>query len=180
MPLLIGETGRMRRRVAAIVGLVLICDACGAEAPDDSSNAQVPSPMVTAGVLPATTQLVPLPADVPPVESVTPAAVGDPCPVSDGSPHCGDGMQAELARVEPMLGQVLAYGGQHPDQFGSYGLVWHAGDDASVFISFTSDLDVHRAALEAVVAHPDELVVCQVAVSGEVARGIEATLVAEL
>ena len=89
-------------------------------------------------------------------------------------------MFAELSRVEPMLGQVLAYGGERPDQFGSYGLVWHAGDDASVLISFTSDLDVHRTALEAIVAHPDDLIVCQAAVSGEVAQAIAATLVDEL
>ena len=89
-------------------------------------------------------------------------------------------MLAESSRLEPMLGQVLAYGGQRPDQFGSYGLVWHDGDDASVVVSFTSDLDVHRAALETAVEHPSELIVCQVAASGEVAQAVEATLVKEL
>ena len=89
-------------------------------------------------------------------------------------------MLAESARLEPMIGQVLAYGGEHADQFGSYGLVWGSDGDASVFISFTSNLDEHREALGAVVAYPDELVVCQVAVSGEVARALMAKIADEL
>jgi hypothetical protein len=54
---------------------------------------------------------------------------------------------AESSRLEPMLGQVLAYGMQHADQFGGYGLVWQSADDASVFISFTKNVGEHRAAL---------------------------------
>jgi hypothetical protein len=115
-----------------------------------------------------------------PVGSVAPVDVSEPCPESDASLGGGHGMLAESSRLEPMLGQVLAYGGQHPDVFGTYGLVWHGGDDASVFVSFTSDLDVHRAALEAAVEHPGELIVCQVAVSGAVAQAMQATLVRDL
>ena len=89
-------------------------------------------------------------------------------------------MQAEVARLEPMLSQVLAYGGQHADEFGSYGLIWQAVDDASVFISFTSDLDVHRDDLNDLVSYPDELIVCQVAVSGDVARALMAKLTDDL
>ncbi len=43
-------------------------------------------------------------------------------------------MQAEMSKLEPMLGVVLAYGGERPDEFGSYGLVWQGTNDASVFI----------------------------------------------
>jgi len=81
-------------------------------------------------------------------------------------------MQTELARVEPMLGIVLAYGGRHPDEFGSYGLIWQGVNDATVFVSFTRNLDLHRDALDDLVAYPDELIVCQVAVSGDVARAL--------
>ena len=89
-------------------------------------------------------------------------------------------MQAEVARLEPMLGQVLAYGGQHPGEFGSYGLIWQSGNDASVFISFTSNLAVHRNALNDLVSYPDELIVCQVGVSGDVARALMAKLTDDL
>lgn len=79
-----------------------------------------------------------------------------------------------------MLGQVLAYGSRHPDEFGSYGLVWHAGGDASVFVSFTGHLDDHRNALAAIVESPDELIVCQVALPGDVAQALQAQLADQL
>ena len=89
-------------------------------------------------------------------------------------------MLAEASRLEPMLGQVLAYGTQHSDQFGSYGLIWHEDGSASVFVSFTADLNVHRSALETTVDHPDDLIVCQVAVNEATAQSIQATLAREL
>jgi hypothetical protein len=91
-----------------------------------------------------------------------------------------DSIVAEQGRLEPMIGQVLAYGSEHPDQFGSYGLVWHGSGDASVFISFTGDLDAHRAALADRVEYPDELVVCQVPISGATRQALQAHLVTEL
>lgn len=106
--------------------------------------------------------------------------VTEPCPDSPGGPDGTEAMQTEMAKLEPMLGVVLAYGGQHPDEFGSYGLIWHGTNDASVFISFTDNLDRHRDALDQLVAHPDELIVCQVAVSGEVARALVAKLTDDL
>ncbi len=56
---------------------------------------------------------------------------------------------------------VLAYGGEHPDSFGGYGLTWHSSEDASVFVAFSGDVAVHRDALDDLVDHPDELIVCQ-------------------
>ena len=79
-----------------------------------------------------------------------------------------------------MIGQVLGYGGQHADELGTYGLIWQSVDDASVFISFTGNLDVHRGALNGLVSYPDELIVCQVAVTGEVAWALMAKLSDEL
>ena len=74
-------------------------------------------------------------------------------------------MLAEAPRLEPMLGQVLAYGTQHSDQFGSYGLIWHEDGSASVFVSFTADLNVHRSASRRPSTIPDDSIVCQVAVN---------------
>lgn len=138
------------------------------------------SEVSAASVLPATTLFVRPDTDAAGVESVPLVEVTEPCPVSDPSGARGAGVGAEVARLEPMLGKVLAYGGQHADEFGGYGLVWHGADDASVVISFATDVDVHRAALSGMVEHPDELVVCQVAVSGVVAEAIEATLIVDL
>jgi hypothetical protein len=114
------------------------------------------------------------------VASIKPTRVTEPCLDSPSGPDGTADMQVEVARLEPMLGQVLAYGGQHPDEFGSYGLIWQSINDASVFISFTSNLDVHRGALNDLVSHPDELIVCQVAVSGDVARALTVKLTDDL
>ncbi len=46
--------------------------------------------------------------------------------------------------------------------------------------SFTSNLDLHRDALNELVAHPDDVVVCQVAVSGKVASALMAKLTDDL
>jgi len=114
------------------------------------------------------------------VDSIEPTEVVQPCPDSPGRPDGSAEMQTELSELEPMLGTVLAYGQQHRDEFGSYGLIWHGLNDASVFVSFTTNLDQHHAALADVVAHPDELIVCQVAVSGDVAQALMAKLTDEL
>ncbi len=121
-----------------------------------------------------------LPASTPTVGSIAPAEVSEPCPTSEGFAG-GDGSEkiAEASRLEPTLGQVLAYGSDHPDVFGSYGLVWHDVGDASVFFC-TGDLEPHRDALESIVEFPDDLIVCQVSISGQAAQALEATLVAEL
>lgn len=84
----------------------------------------------------------------------------------------------EAQRLEPMLGIVLAYGGDHPDTFGAYGLVWHGAADASVFVGFTDQLDEHRANLVDIVPFPDELVVCRVAHTEQQARDLHAELTA--
>ncbi len=89
-------------------------------------------------------------------------------------------MMTESLRLEPMLGRVLAYGAEYPDEFGSYGLVRHGPGDASVFVSFTGRLDDHRRALRPLVDFLDRLIVCQVAVPGEVAAVLEPRLVSEL
>lgn len=114
------------------------------------------------------------------VDSVVPTHVTAPCPASRHDPGIIADAQTEVARLEPMLGQVLAYGGQHLDEFGSYGLIWQTVSDASVFISFTSNLDLHRDALDDVVSYPDGLIVCQVPMSGDVARALMAKLIDDL
>jgi hypothetical protein len=146
-------------------------------APSTTAVSPMTGPVVTAG-LPATTVTGPITSNEALVEAIVPVRVTQPCPVSESTE---DGVAIEEAsRLEPMLGQVLAYGGQHSAEFGTYGLIWHSGRDASVFISFTTDIDDHRAALRRLVAFPDELIVCQVAVSADVARALYAKLSAEL
>lgn len=176
---------------ALVVGVLAgsVVGACGAPPEPSTSGSSPATPPPTAPArtspsatpeLPGTTLLVPPVRDDPLVASVVPVEVTEPCPESTGGPDGMTGMQDELARLEPMLGIVLAYGGQYPEEFGSYGLVWHGLNDASVFISFTTDLDRHREALNGHVAHPDELVVCQVAVSGAVSAALAAKLTDEL
>lgn len=79
-----------------------------------------------------------------------------------------------------MLGAVVNYGGQHPDKFGGYGLSWLDATDASVFAMFTDHIAEHRAALAAIVPYPDELMICQAALSETSSRGLEALLLDEL
>ena len=171
--------------VRLLVGFAVLAagalPACGDESPASAPPTSAGQQLATTGVRPpATTVFRPPDPNVAPIASLPASDVTEPCPESDASSDGGQDMVSESSRLEPMLGQVLAYGGEHPDQFGSYGLVWHDGDDASVFVSFSSNVPEHRAALEAMVEHPDELIVCQVAVSGEVAQAVEATLVKEL
>lgn len=111
--------------------------------------------------------------------SFHPVRVTEPCPPSGSTP---DGSQESLAvatALEPVLGQVLAYGGAHADEFGGYGLVWDGPRHAAVFAAFASDLKAHRAALDPIVRDPKDLVVCQVAISERVARALMAKLMDE-
>lgn len=170
----------VRWAVVVLAFAVLVGAGCG------DPEAVEPAEPVQPGGLPATTVFMPPDPAAAPVGSVTPEKVTEPCPesvsVETNADDAGDmdAMMAESARLEPMLGQVLAYGGQHADQFGTYGFIWHGAGDASVFISFTSDLDAHRDALAEFVEHPDELIVCQVAVSGDASAALQAQLTQEL
>ena len=158
---------------------MLAVASCGSRAASsDPTSSSAESPL--SNVLPATTLFVPPARNDDLVAGIAPVRVTEPCPSSTSGPDGSADMQTELARLEPMLGQVLGYGGEHNAEFGSYGLVWTGLNDASVFISFTSNLRAHRAALGKIVAHPKELIVCQVAVSGDVARALMATLVEQL
>lgn len=182
----------MRAVAALLAAAAVIVAGCGTsddiatsdESGRTAATATAASAASTTMPLPATTLLTPPGSTQVPIGSIVPVAVTEPCPTS--SPRSNDGtddgsaMMTESGRLEPMLGHVLGYGAQHPDEFGSYGLVWHASDDASVFVSFTGRLDLHRTELEATVEYPDELIVCQVSVAGEVARQLEAQLVGEL
>jgi hypothetical protein len=180
------------------VGTLLVLTflgACG----HASNMSTATGPSITAAesvpaTLAPTTSLPPPPGDAAPgttaavmpvrndalVASATPTHVTEPCPQSLGGPEGGNAMDTELGKLEPMLGIVLAYGTQHHDEFGGYGLIWRGTNDASVFISFTQHLDVHRDALEQLVAHPDELIVCQVAVPEDVGRALAAKLTDDL
>ena len=171
--------------VRLTAGFVVIVAAalsgCGDESPASAPAPSAGQERATTSVRhPATTVFVRPDPSVAPIASLPPTEVTEPCPDSDPSGGSGQNVLAETSRLEPMLGQVLAYGGERPAEFGSSGLIWHDSDDASVFVSFTSNLADHRAALEAMVEHPDELIVCQVAVSGGVAQAVEATLAKEL
>lgn len=187
-----GRARRWTQVAAAVIVLALVGglaalmqqrDASGpASNPTTTQVATQPTtvlPDTATGNLPGTTLLaVPTRNDAL-VASAVPMQVTEPCPPSSSGAG-SDQMIGESAHLEPMLGQVLAYGGEHPDEFGAYGFIWHDGGDASVFISFTSNLDTHRASLQGLVAYPDELIVCQVAVSGEVSRALMAKLSDEL
>lgn len=166
--------GRVRRpaRRLVLVATTVASVACG-ESDDGASSATVPgvSPPATMGVVSSTSG--------PPIGSVAPVDVAEPCPASEAGGGPDAAGLAESSRLEPMIGQVLAYGNEHVEQFGAYGLVWHGSSDASVFVSFSGDLEAHRAALVDRVAFPDELVVCQVALSGSDARALMSSITAE-
>jgi hypothetical protein len=180
-----------------IVPLLLIVAGCG-ESPTSSTAAVstigVPLPSTTlidggadsvvpdTVLLPASTLLVTPTIGSGPLVLPEPVSVSEPCPNSIPLTQEGDGsaMIAESSRLEPMIGVVLAYGSAHPDEFGSYGFVWHGDGDASVFVSFTGHLDEHRSELADMVEFPDELIVCQVALPGEASQALSAALTAEL
>jgi hypothetical protein len=148
--------------------------ACGSAEP-------TPSEAVTSTAAegaPATAVFVPPDPDVT-VGSLVPVEVTEPCPTS-ASFGGGSEMLDEATRLEPMLGLVLAYGQAHPDVWGSYGLVWLGDSDASVFVSFTKDIEAHRAALTQQAAFPDELIVCESPITGAEAQALQAQLWREL
>eukprot|EP01041_Mallomonas_annulata_P032897 gene32897-55448_t len=163
-----------------VSAVAVVTAGCGAAETTQSGG------VVTTGIAPSLTTVVP-PATalyVPPdpnatVGALAPVDVTEPCPVSDPS-AAGPEMMDEATRLEPMLGQVLAYGQAHPDIWGSYGLVWQGAGDASVFVSFTTEVDAHRAALASQVAFPDELIVCQVPITGGEAQALQTQLSREL
>ncbi len=109
--------------------------------------------------------------------------VAEPCPPDVPIDRAQTDVTAALqesSRLEPMLGAVLQYGSERPERFGGYGLHWLSADDASVFVSFTGDVDEDRAALTNVVEYPDELIVCQAPASERDREAIYATLLDEL
>jgi hypothetical protein len=190
----------MRTLLLLIAATTLVVAACGSEStPEGASGTPVASPSTTS-VAPApptsappsvSTTAISYPATslavLPTVEGSAPAGPVfvdeyERCPESETSLDFGDGgaMSTEASRLEPMLGRVLAYGTEHADEFGTYGLMWHDATDASVFISLTTDLDAHRAALADIAEYPDELIVCQAALSGTANQALQAALVADL
>lgn len=182
-------------RVVIVLPLLFIA-GCGAT--PSSTRSDAPS---SAAPIPATSQIARVPGTDGPeatLAAVTsfltgtvvpdssalpvPVMVTEPCPESVSLSSNGDpsAMMSESSRLEPMLGVVLAYGGEHPDEFGTYGLIWQGDGDASVFTSFTGHLEQHRAALAGVVEFPDELIVCQSALTGDAARALIRSLTQEL
>ena len=184
----------MRRWLAVPL---LICAGCGATSTTSSSIESatgVPGSTTTTiegvpdsgpavtGLLPATTLFVQPTVGSGPLVLPEPITVSEPCPDSVAFSISGDASAplSESSRLEPMLGAVVAYGGEHPDSFGSYGLIWHSETDASVFISFAGELAGHRTALSGIVEFPEELIVCQVALPGQASQALSAALTAEL
>lgn len=156
--------------------------SCGSnKSPDSVAMTSVgAASTVTSTVLPATTRPSLGSVNDPTLDTLGPVHVDQPCPQSDPAGGTGQGVAAESSRLEPMLGQVLAYGQQHADQFGSYGLVWQSADDASVFISFIANVDEHRDALARIAQFPDKLVVCQAALGSDQAAALLARLTVDL
>jgi len=181
----------MRAQWPLLAGVVaagtIVAASCGDAGGSDGA---ADSPVGTLGqsAPPATRLLEPLPepgdADFVPVTALDAGEVAEPCPVVVPVDRSATGwssaMLDETSRLEPMLGVVLQYGSERPDVFGGYGLHWTSADDASVFVSFTTDVSEHRAALTGLVAHPDELIVCQAPASEADRNMIRATLLAEL
>lgn len=170
---------RARWVLPLLVGLTTV--GCGAvettSSPTDATATAASSPAPPTAP-PATALFVPPDPDAT-VGPLEPVEITEPCPASDPS-AAGPDMLEEASRLEPMLGQVLAYGQAHPDVWGSYGLLWQGAGDASVFVSFTTEIERHRAALVEQVAFPEELVVCQVAITGAEAQALQAQLSREL
>lgn len=165
----------------------MVSTGCGAA--DSESEAGGSSATALDGVAPppATRLLVPplQPGDdgFEPVTAIDAAEVDEPCPTDERvEVEAGDvsTVQQEQFRLEPMLGVVLQYGSERPDVFGGYGLHWASNGDGSVFVSFTTDVAEHRAALMEKVEFPDQLIVCQAAASEVERSAIQATLVDEL
>ena len=136
--------------------------------------------MPAGAVLPATSIATTPVRDDGLLASLHPVRVTEPCPTSTSTPNGSQQSLAVSTALESVLGQVLAYGGEHVDEFGGYGLVWDGPRHAAVFAAFASDLSPHRAALATIVSDPKDLIVCQVAVSERVARALMAKLMDDL
>lgn len=164
-----------RRVITSVVALVVVA-ATGCGTSEQNETGQPAEPVTTASPPPGTALAVPPSMPDVAVTSVADAEITEPCPVSASvAPET-----AEADRLTPMLGVALQYGQQHAAEFGSYGLVWRSSNDASVFISFTTNVEGHRRALLELVDQPDDLIVCQVAVNNQTAQDIYATLGKEL
>jgi hypothetical protein len=76
-----------------------------------------PEPIATA-TFPVTTVVAIASGGYEHTEVGAATTVAEPCP-ADWQPGADDHdkMQAEVERLEPMIGQVLAYGAGHPDEF---------------------------------------------------------------
>lgn len=169
---------RYKRLIGVAVTGLLVAGGCG-----DADNLGGASAASANASAPPATRVV-LPADdYASVTAVNASAVSEPCPTEasvDMDATDSSAVVGESSRLEPGLGVVLRYGSERPDVFGGYGLHWHSAGDASVFVSFTGDLESHREALMAQVEFPDELIVCQAAASEADRNAMQATLVDEL
>ena len=180
---------RARWHLLAVVvaaGTIVVASCGDAGVSDGAADSPVGS-LGQSAAPPATRLLEPLPdrgdTDFVPVTALDAGEVAEPCPAVvsiDRDAAGSSAMLEESSRLEPMLGVVLQYGSERPDVFGGYGLHWTSADDASVFVSFTSDVAEHRAALTGLVEYPDELIVCQAPASEADRNMIQATLLAEL
>jgi hypothetical protein len=164
------------------VGILVVASCGDPEIVDGPVGAPQPS-----SAPPATRLMEPPPepgdGDFVPVTALDAGTVDDPCPTDvavDMSATEPSVMLDETSRLEPLLGIVLQYGQQYPDEFGGYGLHWLSAGDASVFVSFTDNVADHRAALIERVEFPDELIVCQAPASETDRSAIQATLTNEL
>lgn len=167
-----------------VVGAVAAVAGCG-----DAGADSVGAPTIEAvepTEAPPITRLIEPPeagADVSPVTAIDAVEIDEPCPANvpvDMNATDSSLIFDEQSRLEPMLGVVLQYGTEYPEQFGGYGLHWLSAGDASVFVSFTEELASHRDALAERVEFPDELIVCQAGASEADRNSIQATLVDEL
>ena len=170
---------RCKRLICVAFTGLIVAGGCG----DADNLGGASGALADPSAPPATRAVLPTPDDYASVTAVDASEVSEPCPAEasvDMDAADSSAVVDESSRLEPMLGVVLRYGSERADVFGGYGLHWHSVGDASVFVSFTGDLESHREALMAQVEFPDELIVCQAAASEADRNAIQATLVDEL
>ena len=139
-----------------------VVGSCGANQPrattpiaaSDVVTTTASGAMPAGAVLPATSIATTPVRDDGLLASLHPVRVTEPCPTSTSTPNGSQQSLAVSTALESVLGQVLAYGGEHVDEFGGYGLVWDGPRHAAVFAAFASDLSPHRAALATIVSDP--------------------------
>lgn len=192
------------RWVLSVMALVVVVGGCGEEATVQSSapaggeqstpTTFAPADVMTTIALPTTASSVvgtvpstvaaPTPTAAPVPWPVVPApeATGDPCRdwLDSGGMSSDEAMAVGAAQLplEGDVAAVAAYGDARPDVFGGAG--YGGGLDAYVIAWFTQPLEEHQAALAAVVAHPDRLVVCPTPLSDAEARGIQDEILARV